>query len=296
MFGEHKREPVIETARDGKSDFHRTILNVIFILIVISLLLPIISMVGTLSHVNNSFRNSFKNIDKDPIITQIENANKNNGIVTLNNTEYLKTLYDKLEANTVSHEIAKLASSVNIIFADFNNNASSQENKLSFIKKTNKNEELLLHVNKATRVIELDLAKIDHSAFVIISNRPVLLDIKNQSHETIGRMGVENKHPFDIINQTEQVLAGFRVEAFDRYSAISPMNLKEQEKSMQRRSRFCRAIGDWMRFFDVDRSEVRIWHAINPTGLKLKPKSVKSVYIQPVRQKNWTTLCFMKKW
>jgi chemotaxis signal transduction protein len=296
MFGEHKHKPIVETASDGKSDFHRIMLNIIYVLIIISLLLPIASMIGTLSFVNMSFRKSFKNIDKDPIITQIENANENNGIVSLKNTQYLKTLYDKLEASTVSHEIAKLSTRVNIVFADFNENASSQENKLNFIKKTNKDGKLLLDVTKATRVIELDLEQIDHSGFVIISNRPILLDIKNQSPETIGRMGVENKHAFDIINQTEQVLAGFRVEAFNSYSAISPRNLKAQEKSMKRRSRFCRAILDWIKFFDVEISKIKLWHAINPSGLKLKPKSVKSTYIQPVRQKDLVQLCFMKKW
>jgi len=296
MFGEHKHKPIVETANDGKSDFHRIMLNIIYVLIIISLLLPMASIMGTLGFVNNTFRNTFKDIDKDPILTQIENANKNNGIVSFTNTQYLKTLYDKLEASTVSHEIAKLSTNVNIVFADFNENASSQENKLNFIKKTNNDEELLLDVNKATRIIELDLEHIDNSAFVIISNRPILLDIKNQSTETIGRMGVENKYAFDIINQTEQVLAGFRVEAFNRYSAISPKNLIAQEKSMKRRSSFCRAIGDWMNFFDVEISEIKIWHAINPSGLKLRPANVKSAYIQPVRQKDLVNLCFMKKW
>lgn len=296
MFGEHKHKPIVETAGDGKSDFHRIMLNIIFVLIIISLLLPIASIIGTMGLVNKTFEKTFKDIDKDPILTQIENANQNNGIVSLNNTQYLKTLYDKLEASTVSHEIAKLSTSVNIIFADFNENASSQENKLNFIKKTNKEEELLLDVNKATRIIELDLEQIDHSAVVIISNRPILLDIKNQSSETMGRLGVENRHAFDIINQTGQVLAGFRVEAFDHYSAMSPRNLIEQEKSMARRSRFCRAVGDWIKFFDVEIPKVKIWHAVNPSGLKLKPESVKSTYIQPVRQKDLIQLCFMKKW
>ncbi len=297
MFGKRNTESSIVEVGSGKTDFHKILLNAIAALTLIALALPIFSMIGIFTSVNTAlFSIAGTSIDIDPVTSQLKSANRNGGIYSGDNSKYLKGLYEKLENDTTSTEVAKLATDLNIIFADFDSHVSSQEDKLSLLINNETAPKTLMNINKATRLISVDLEKLGEAAFVMISNRPVILDVSNQPEDAIGRVGIENKLPFDIINNTTPILAGFRVEAFNFYSAISPKELKKQVKEKRRRSKLCSAVRDWQKFFDVEDRNIKLWHAINPIGLKVGEKSVKSSYVKPVRYKDYKRLCLKVKW
>lgn len=274
------------------SNFHSTILKAIAALTIVALLLPIASFIGIFSSVNLILFKKFETeIHKDPLEEQLKSANRNNGIKSGDNIAYLKNIYEKLEKNTSTIEEARLATNLNLIFAEFDQDAQAINQTLEPKRIDNQVEKPLLNFNRATRIIDMDLASIGNSAYVIISNRPVILHIKNQPEYSIGKLGVENKLPFDVINFNGPILAGFRVEAFNFYKAISPSYLVDRDENRGLNSKLCSAMKDWKEFFDVSNENIKIWHAINPIGLELKETHIKSNYVKPIRQKNYKKLC-----
>lgn len=297
MFGEYKKDTNFKEPNSSRSDFHKIIMKAIAVLTLVALALPILSMIGILGSVNLALFQGFGSRQNlDPIEEQLKSANRNNGINSGDSIAYLKSIYEKLDSNASTKEEARLATHLNIIFADFDSNVEPIDKDSNFMQLATSSQQTLLQVNKATRLINLDFKRMGDAAFVVISNRPMLLNIVNQPKNLFGRLGVENKLPFDITNFEGPFLAGFRVEAFNFYKAIDPSNLLDQEKKKRRNSKLCSAIKDWQKFFDVKNNNIKIWRAINPLRLELQESVVKSPDVKPVRSKNFRRLCIKSAW
>lgn len=297
MFGELKDNNKKNNSESVNSDFSKVVMKAIGALTIVALLLPIVTMIGLFSSVNLAlFQNFGFDTKPDPIKNQLKLANRNNGINSGENTEYLKAIFTKIDENTSTIEEARLATNLNIIFADFNQNVAPINTNTTFFQSPDENQKILLRVNQATRLLGLDMKNIGNSASVVISNRPIIFNIANQPKNLVARLGVENKLPFDIVNFNGPILAGFRVQAFNFYKAIDPSELTSTIKERRRNSKLCSAIKDWQVFFDVEVENIRIWHAINPLSLMLHEKSIKSSYVKPVRYKDYQKLCMQNKW
>ncbi len=294
MFGESKERT---KHNNSTNDFHQIIMKAIAVLTLVALALPIASMIGIFGSVNYALFQSFGTYsNSDPIEEQLKAANRNNGINSGDSVKYLKAIYEKLDSNAATIEEARLASNLNIIFADFNENAEPVNPQTDIAVNSDGDPQTLLRINRATRLINMDFKNIGNAAFVMISNRPLLLNILNQPENTFGRLGVENKSPFDLVNFEGPLLAGFRVEAFNFYKAIDPSFLVTRMKDKRLNSKLCSAIKDWQSFFDVKDRKIKVWHVTNPQDLVLKETSIKSTYLRPIRLKEYNSLCLKKTW
>lgn len=177
----------------------------------------------------------------DRIFTSIDSPRT--GIASRADPAMIRALEDKMQALTAYQGEAKGAAKVlQIITAQFDDTSTTARSADGFLS------------------VDLDLIAADDVAVVVISNRPVRWSIAAPDGSRRARFGVESSAPFDLVDASPGLLAGYRVKPFGAENVATP----EQYIDDRDAEAFCKSVGRWRRFYELPRSSVRIAAARNP--------------------------------
>lgn len=118
--------------------------------------------------------------------------------------------------------------------------------------------------------LKLDLSGAAETATILISDRPLLLELSGKAPIRRATLGVEGVAPFDLKNAPQGLLAGFRIAAFGASSVARPEQFVEGRDARV----FCGAIKRWRAFYGLAQSSVSIAVATNPTAVAVTDKGV----------------------
>lgn len=123
---------------------------------------------------------------------------------------------------------------------------------------------------KALTPVKLDMADARESAALIIADRPLLIDFAGKAPARRAMLGVEGVAPFDLRNAPKGVLSGFKVAAFGASRVARP----EQISSDKDARIFCASIRNWLAFYGLASSAVRLDAAVNATSIRVTDTGV----------------------
>jgi hypothetical protein len=95
----------------------------------------------------------------------------------------------------------------------------------------------------------------------------------NFKREHRAKIAIEGAAVFDIENAPHGLLAGFRIGAFGADRATEPHDLSSTDNSANI-DRFCTSMRRWVRHFNVDPDDIRIWRFTDPDQIALQGKNL----------------------
>jgi hypothetical protein len=111
--------------------------------------------------------------------------------------------------------------------------------------------------NAATE-IGLDLREAGDAGFVIVSNGPVIWDIRGAPAGARAKLAFESETAISVKHAAPGLLAGFRVAAFGAPGVVTPADyLRRDEK--WRFQNFCGSMQTWADYFGAPFDQVQVW-------------------------------------
>jgi hypothetical protein len=116
--------------------------------------------------------------------------------------------------------------------------------------------------------VSLDLAKADKGALLVVTNTPIRWTVASAKAGQTAKIAFEGPAAFDVENAHPGLIAGFRIGAFGSSDSTEPQEASPNASSSQR-LRFCESMKSWVRHFDVNPAEVRVWRLYDPTSIRM---------------------------
>jgi hypothetical protein len=141
---------------------------------------------------------------------------------------------------------------------------------------------LVRHTRSQTQAafnpLKLNLAGAKDTATVLITDRPVLIELDHGAPARRAMLGVEGVAPFDLKAAPPGILSGFRIGAFGANRVARPEQLVDGHDAPV----FCGAIKNWRTFYGLGQGSVQVTVATNPTAVTVTDQGVSSDGEAPV--------------
>lgn len=255
-----KRSPGKENSGGGGEDYSARAIRVFNVILIICLLTPVAVALGMFGSVSFHLWRAFPQFD--PLLSQMESAQKKGGVVSGDNPRVLKRLFLRLEKMAALSAEAKRADILHLGFVDFDEMDAQLETERG------RSAGISPLRSKAVKQVALDLSGIKTAAVVLIANRPVVWQVEGARSDQRAKIGFEGPFAFDLVGGHQGLLAGFRVSAFGGGKTASPRDLKNIGEKKFHRRLFCANAKRWQRYFDVPEGKIFIWHIRNPRKIQ----------------------------
>lgn len=229
------------------------------VLLALVLLLPIATAVSIFGSVNLHLWRAMP--PHDPLFSKIEAAQRASGVVSGDDIEELKHLYQKLEGMTARSAEAKEATALHVIFNLFD----AQKEAIAEPPSA-----------PARQTVSLDLSEIGASAVVLIADRPTVWQVKGAKPAARAKIGFEGPFAFDLTGAEDGLLAGFRIGAFGAGETARPVDYAEFQAGKASKRAVCKALHRWQRYFALAKENVHVWSMTNARRIEIGQSSVKA--------------------
>ena len=240
----------------GAEDHAARAIRVVNVILIVCLLVPVAAALSMLGSVHFHLWRAMPQFD--PLLSQMEAAQKEGGVVSGDNPRALKRLFLRLEKTAALSVEAKQADILHLGFIDFD--AIDVQSDAERARSAGSSPLR----SKAIKQVALDLSGIKTAAVVLVANRPVVWNVEGARADQRAKIGFEGPFAFDLVGGHQGLLAGFRVSAFGGGRTASPRDLKNIYDAKIHRRLFCASAKRWQRYFDIPDDRIYIWHIRNP--------------------------------
>ncbi|MGO4676338.1 hypothetical protein AB4Z40_25865 [Bosea sp. 2YAB26] len=262
-FGrKQQQDPAVQEAGSAVATRAGRVANALLILV---LVLPIVTAASIFVSVNFHLWRATPSFD--PLLTKIESAQRASGVVSGDDAEALKRLFQRLEGMTAQSAEARNTDMVHVLFHAVSAAETTAVTSEAQAKLPGKSD---------PQAIALDLSNIGASAVVLIADRPALLQISGALPSQRAKIGVEGPFAFDLAGARDGLLAGFRVGAFGAGDVASPGDYSRFPTDRPRQRLVCAALDRWQRYFGIPRENLRVWSTTNARRIEIGQRSVKA--------------------
>ncbi|MGO4741394.1 hypothetical protein AB4099_33100 [Bosea sp. 2KB_26] len=234
-------------------------------LLILVLVLPIVTAASIFVSVNFHLWRSTPSFD--PLLTKIETAQRASGVVSGDDAEAMKRLFQRLEGMTAQSAEARNTDMVHVVFLTVSAAETIAVTSEAPAKLPGRSD---------PQAIALDLSNIGASAVVLIADRPALWQISGALPSQRAKIGIEGPFAFDLAGARDGLLAGFRVGAFGAGDVASPGDYSGFQTDRARQRLVCKALDRWQRYFDISRENLRVWSTTNARRIEIGQRSVKA--------------------
>lgn len=232
------------------------------VLLALVLLLPIATAVSIFGSVNFHLWRAMPS--HDPLFSKIEAAQRASGVVSGDDIEELKHLYQRLEGMTARSAEAKKATALHMVFNSFDPKPAQKE---GIAERPS---------DPARQTVSLDLSEIGASAVVLIADRPTVWQITGAKPGARAKIGFEGPFAFDLTGAEDGLLAGFRIGAFGAGEISRPVDYAEFQAGKASKRAVCNALDRWLRYFAVPKENTHVWSMTNARRIEIGQSSVKA--------------------
>lgn len=234
-------------------------------LLILVLLLPIVTAASIFVSVNFHLWRTTPPFD--PLLTKIESAQRASGVVSGDDAEAMKRLYQRLEGMTAQSAEARNTDMVHVVFHTVSAAESTAQTSDAQARFPSRSD---------PQAVALDLSNIGASAVVLIADRPIVWQISGALPSQRAKIGIEGPFAFDLSGAKDGLLAGFRVGAFGAGDVASPSDYSRFQTDKARQRLVCKALDRWQRYFGVSRENLRVWSTTNARRIEIGQQSLKA--------------------
>jgi hypothetical protein len=249
MNGFGKRSPPASAGRGGGESQGIRAGRVANVLLIVCLALPIVTAASIFGSVNLHLWRGLPTFD--PLLAKMESARERSGVVSGDDPQLLKRLYQRLEKMAAPSAEAKHADFVHIILLSFPPTAKQAEPHPQSVLDSRR--------DAAVQQASLDLSEIGTSAAVLIADQSVIWEIAGAQSNERAKIGFEGPFAFDLVGAHFGLLAGFRISAFGGGPTADPRDYLEARADRTYQRRACASIKRWQSYFDVRTENLGIW-------------------------------------
>lgn len=233
--------------------------------LILVLVLPIVTAASIFVSVNFHLWRSTPSFD--PLLTKIESAQRASGVVSGDDAEAMKRLFQRLEGMTAQSAEARNTDMVHVVFHTVSAAEAAAVTSEAQAKLPGRSD---------PQAVALDLSNIGASAVVLIADRPALWQISGALPSQRAKIGIEGPFAFDLAGARDGLLAGFRVGAFGAGDVASPGDYSRFQTDKARQRLVCKALDRWQRYFGISRENLRIWSTTNARRIEIGQRNVKA--------------------